>query len=186
MLKKLLDWDTDTLIYLNNLGVEQYDTFWSSVTNISTWIPLFLLFALLLFVKYPRKEALYRALTVILLAIFITVFTNLVKDGVGRVRPNNDEEINMLIRVLREPQSFSFFSGHAASSFSICTLVVLFLRKKTNLAWAFYLWPVLFAYSRIYIGVHYPVDILVGATVGSLTAYLFYLSYNRISTPYLG
>lgn len=185
MLKKLLDWDTDTFIYLNSLGAEPYDFFWSILTNIFTWTPLFLLFAILLFINYSKREALFMAFTIIALAIFITIFTEVTKELVGRLRPNNNEEINTFIRILKNPPTLSFFSGHAASSFSITTLVVLFLRKKTYWVLTFYLWPLFFAYSRIYIGVHYPLDILVGALVGSLTAYIFYQSYKRIRAPYL-
>ncbi|MEL6916997.1 MAG: phosphatase PAP2 family protein [Bacteroidota bacterium] len=185
MLDKLLEWDTDTFIYLNSLGSEPYDFFWSTVTNISTWIPLFLLFVFLVFSKYPPKNALYITVTVVLLAFFITTFTNITKELVGRLRPNNNEEINSFIRIVKNPQSLSFFSGHASSSFSITTLIVLFLRKKISWVWLFYLWPLLFAASRIYVGVHYPIDIIVGALVGLLSAFLFYGLYRKLITPYL-
>ncbi|EAR00719.1 phosphatase PAP2 family protein [Maribacter sp. HTCC2170] len=185
MLDRILQWDRETFIYLNSLGIEKYDTFWSTVTNIYTWIPLFLFFFLLIFWKDPKKEAIYKTLTVILLICFILVATDLTKEFFERLRPNNNSEINSIIRVLKNPSSFSFFSGHAASSFSITTLIVLFLRKKVKWCWVFYTWPLLFALSRIYLGVHYPVDIIVGAIVGLLSAFGFYNIYKRIIVPYL-
>lgn len=186
MLERILQWDRETLIYLNSLGIEEYDLFWSTLTNIYTWIPLFLFFFLLVFWKYPRKEAIYITLTIISLIAFILVATDLTKGFFERLRPNNNTEINSIIRVLKNPSSFSFFSGHAASSFSITTLMVLFLRKKIRWCWIFYVWPLLFALSRIYIGVHYPVDIIVGAIVGLLTAFAFFNLYKRVIVPYLG
>ena len=51
MLKRLLEWDRDTFVYLNNLGIEEYDQFWSIITNFQFWIPLFLLFIFLIFLK---------------------------------------------------------------------------------------------------------------------------------------
>lgn len=185
MLEKILQWDRDTFIYLNNLGIEEYDLFWSTVTNISTWIPLFVLFFVIIYLKYPKREALFVTFTVIALVFFITTATDLTKEYVARLRPNNDPQVNTLIRILKTPITYSFFSGHAASSFSVTTLVVLFLRNRFKWCWLFYIWPLLFALSRIYVGVHYPVDIIVGAMVGVLSAFLFYAIYVRFIAPYL-
>ncbi|MBD1262978.1 phosphatase PAP2 family protein [Maribacter polysiphoniae] len=186
MLERILQWDRETLIYLNSLGIEEYDHFWSTVTNIYTWIPLFLFFFVLIFWKYKRREAIFVTLTVLALIGFILVATDVTKGFFERIRPNNDEEVNQLIRILHHPSTFSFFSGHSASSFSITTLIVLFLRKRVKWCWVFYIWPLLFALSRIYVGVHYPGDIIVGALVGAGSAFLFYNLYTRIIVPYLG
>ncbi|WP_422083892.1 phosphatase PAP2 family protein [Ulvibacterium sp.] len=185
MLEKILQWDRDTFIYLNNLGIEEYDFFWSTVTNISTWIPLFILFFIIIYRKYPKREALFVSLTIIALVFFITTATDMTKEYVARLRPNNDSQVNTLIRILKTPTTYSFFSGHASSSFSVTTLVVLFLHKRFKWCWFFYVWPLLFAASRIYVGVHYPVDIIVGALVGVLSAFLFYTMYVRLIVPYL-
>lgn len=185
MLRKILEWDRDTFVYFNSLGIEEYDLFWSTITNITTWIPLYALFFLLFFLKNSRREAFIKILGVILLALFIILLTDVTKTYVARLRPNNDIEINTLIRILKSPTNYSFFSGHAASSFGITTLVVLFLRKKIKWVWFFYLWPVIFAFSRIYVGVHYPVDIIVGAIIGMLSALLFYFLFNIFIAPNL-
>ena len=104
---------------LKSQNLLSYDKFWSLITKISTWIPLFFLFGFLLFKKYNWRGALSRVLALILLAVFITFLTDQVKDVVGRLRPNNNDAINDFIRVLRSPRDYSFFSGHASSSFSI-------------------------------------------------------------------
>jgi undecaprenyl-diphosphatase len=184
MLEKLLKWDRDIFIYLNGLGVEEYDFFWSAITSISTWIPLFLFFIIFFVLKFPRKEAFFKLITVFGLVFFIITVTHFTKTWVARLRPNNVEEINTLIRILKNPTDYSFFSGHAASSFSITVLVFLFLRKKSKWLVLFFIWPLLFSISRIYVGVHFPVDIIVGAFVGVLTAMLFYKLYGRFISPY--
>lgn len=184
MLKRILEWDRELFIYLNNLGLEEYDLFWSIATNIITWIPLYILFFALFFLKQPRRKALFQSLTVLMLLGFILLATDLTKEFVARLRPNNNEEINSLIRILKSPTNYSFFSGHAATSFAITTLVFLFLRRKVKWVWIFYLWPLVFAISRIYVGVHYPVDILVGAFVGTASALLFYVLYKKFIAPY--
>lgn len=183
MLERLLQWDRDTFIYLNSLGIEKYDGLWSTLTNITTWIPLFILFLALLYLKFPKEEALYKFLTVLGLVIFITAITHWTKVSVARLRPNNTEEINTLIRILKSPTDYSFFSGHASSSFSITMLMYLFLRKKLKWAALFFIWPILFAMSRIYVGVHFPIDIIVGMMVGIFSGILFYLLYGRFIAP---
>lgn len=184
MLEKLLKWDRDTFIYLNGLGIEEYDFFWSTITNITTWIPLFLVLIVLLVLKFPKKEAFYKLMTVFGLVFFIISVTHLTKTWVARLRPNNTEEINTLIRILKTPIDYSFFSGHASSSFAITTFVFLLLRSRIKWAWIFFIWPLMFSYSRIYVGVHFPLDIIVGALVGVFFGILFYKLYNRFISPY--
>lgn len=179
MLEKLLQWDRDIFIYLNSLGLEDYDVFWTIVTNFSTWIPLFLLFIYLIFKEYPKNEA-YRVMgAVFLTLIVVAMLTGITKEIVARLRPNNTEDINTLIRILKSPTSYSFFSGHASSSFSVTTSVFLFLRHRYKWSWLFFIWPITFVISRVYVGVHYPLDLLVGTIVGVFFAFLFYGLYQK-------
>ena len=186
MLEKILQWDRETFIYLNSLGIEEYDVFWYTITNIGTWVPLFVLFGFLLFQLYPNKKAFAMTFCVLFLAFFIVTLTDLTKEVVARLRPNNETEINTLIRILKSPTNYSFFSGHAASSTSIATLMYLFLRRRSKWTVLFYIWPILFCTSRIYVGVHYPVDIIVGILAGLATSFLVYMLYKRLIVPYLG
>ena len=185
MLKKLLEWDQETLIYLNNLGSEQFDLFWLITTNFLTWIPLFLFIILVLTITYGRKEAAWMFLSFISMLVVLTVVIFLTKEGFGRLRPVNDEIFNSLLRILTKPSDFSFFSGHAASSFSIATLTILYLQKKLKWSYLLLVWPILFSFSRMYLGVHYPLDILVGTMVGILFAYFFYWLHQKFTAPYI-
>lgn len=179
MIDTLKQWDRELFVFLNGLGIERFDKFWIFATQIENWLPLFFLFIILIFYYYRGK----RGGTVVffmLLGFGITmVFTGIVKDYVARLRPNNVEALGQLIRILQKPTNYSFFSGHASSSFSITTFVVLALRKYTAWIYLAYLWPIIFVMSRIYVGVHYPSDIFVGAVVGTTFAYVAYILCNR-------
>ena len=184
MLEILLDWDKRTLIFLNRLGSDTYDPFWSLITDIATWTPLFVLFFVLIMIQYRRREGLLISLTVLILLLVTHLLTDFSKDFFERLRPNNDQQIRDLIRILKYPQSFSFFSGHASTSFAVTTLVFLFLRKDKGWLSLLFLWPLIFSFSRIYVGVHFPSDLLVGAVVGTLLAFVTYWFSRRIIIPY--
>jgi len=183
MLEKLLIWDRETFIYLNSLGIENYDTFWDIGTTISTWIPLYLLFAFLIVTKSPKKANWLKFWTTILMLLFVLLLTGLTKEVVGRLRPSIDENVNTLIRIVKASNGFSFFSGHSAFSFSLTTMVVLFAKDSYKWVYVFYIWPIFLAFSRIYVGVHYPLDLIIGAIVGVLSAHLFLGIYNKFIAP---
>ncbi|TVZ15210.1 phosphatase PAP2 family protein [Maribacter sp. MAR_2009_72] len=185
MLDSILQWDRDAFIYLNNLGEQPYDFFWSTVTKYPPWIPLFLGILILFFIKYPKREALTLIVTLLVMVFFVETLTNLVKQIVARPRPNNDEDLKMMIRIVKNPSSYSFFSAHAAISFSIMTFVTFCLRKYVSWVVLGFIWPVLFIMSRIYLGVHYPLDLLAGALFGALSAYFFFRIYHKLISPYL-
>ncbi|CAM4223398.1 phosphatase PAP2 family protein [Gillisia hiemivivida] len=177
MLDQLNKWDRELFIYLNSLGIEEYDSFWIFATNIKHWIPLYILFFILFFIAFHKKKALFNS--AFLLASFLTTlaFTNFVKGIAVRLRPNNDPELLDIIRILQTPTNYSFFSGHASSSFVVTTFVVLSLREKYKWIYVVYIWPIIFVLSRVYVGVHYPLDLLVGGIVGLIFGYIFYELY---------
>lgn len=184
MWEQLAKWDSDAFIFLNNLGVEDYDAFWIYITIPKHWIPLYVIILLLFFIAFNWRQASIGILF-LLLDLFSTVgITDLVKVSVARLRPSNQPLLQDLIRVIQEPHNFSFFSGHAASSFTVTTFVVLVLRRRFQWIYVLYIWPILFALSRIFVGVHYPGDILVGAGFGVLMAILFYWLFKQILDRY--
>ena len=116
-----------------------------------------------------------------ILVTFSDQFTVWIKDYFGRLRPNRDPSINQGIRILKNNTSFSFVSGHATTSMAVSLLVYLSVKKYFRDGVLFFIWPLMFAYSRIYIGVHFPLDVISGALLGILIGYLFY----RLSLPML-
>lgn len=173
-LDKLIQYDKDLLVFINGFGTENWDSFWLLVTNQLSWIPLYLLFLYLIFKTFGWKKALGLMLLTAVLVTFSDQFTVFLKNYFERLRPNRDPSINEVIRILKNNSSFSFVSGHATTSSAVTLFMYLTLRKHYNYTILFFIWPVLFSYSRMYIGVHFPLDVFTGAILGLLIGYLFY------------
>ena len=174
LLDKIIRLDKELMVLLNGMGTESWDSFWLICTDQLSWIPLYLLFFYLIFKSLGWKKGLALVLLAALLVTFSDQFTVFLKDSFERLRPNRDPEISDTIRILKNNSSFSFVSGHATTSMAVSLLMYLTLRDKYRYTYLFFIWPLMFAYSRIYIGVHFPLDVLSGALLGALIGYLFY------------
>ena len=179
-MEQLAQWDTDLFTFLNSLGIERYDSLWLGITTIQNWIPLYVVILLIFWFSFSQKKALLATLTTILLLVTALLCTSLVKNLVGRLRPSNNPELEGVIRMLQTPVDYSFWSGHAATSFAVTFFVIAVLKSKSKWAYLFLIWPVLFSLSRIYVGVHYPSDILAGAIAGTAIAYMFVGIWKRL------
>ena len=160
MLEKLIQLDVQLLVFLNGLGSATYDGLWLFITKQSNWTPFFLVLLYLVYKKIGIKSTLYLLLFVTLLLVVTDQTTNLFKVTFQRLRPCNNPDINSIIRLVKPSNSFSFFSEHAANSSATMTFLFLLLKKYYRFAFLLFLFPLIFAYSRIYLGLHYPLDIV--------------------------
>lgn len=180
MWESIRQWDRDLFVFLNNLSPEWMDTFWVLVTDTKFWIPLFLLIFYLFFRVFDFKTALWAHLFFFTATGVNILLMLLTKHWVARLRPNNIPELAELIRTLQAPESFSFYSGHASNSFVITVFTILVLRKQFPWTYAFLIFPLLFTSSRLFVGVHYPSDLAVGAFMGTLIGIVSYKIFKRI------
>ena len=176
----IIQLDKEVLIFLNNLGSEPWDGLWLAITNQLNWAPLFVFIIYLTIRSFGWKRGGFMVLFMILLVAFSDQFTNLIKNSTERLRPINDPEIKDMLRTLIQPQSYSFMSGHATTSTFFSVFVVLLLKEKYKYIYVLLFFPLIFAYSRLYLGVHFPIDVSVGIIVGILFANLYFLLFKKL------
>lgn len=179
MLEKLINLDHQLFVFLNGLGSEKYDGFWLLVTKQLHWTPFFLVLLYLVFTKIGKNNTLKLLLTIAVLILLTDQFTNFIKDSFERLRPCNNPELQSIIRIVKDSDTFSFFSGHAANSMAGMTFIFLTIRRYYKYAFLVFLFPLLFAYSRIYLGLHFPSDILTGYCFGAAMGNAAYHIYNN-------
>jgi undecaprenyl-diphosphatase len=174
LINSIIEKDRELFIYLNALGIEHWDTFWLTVTDKYTWLPIYGVLLFLLFWYYGWKKALILIFIVALLITFTDQFVNLIKYTTHRLRPNHDPSLQDIIRILKNSGGYSFVSGHATNSFAVSTFMIATLRNYFKPIYLILVWPILFMYSRIYVGVHYPMDVALGMILGIVIGYGFY------------
>ena len=181
MLDRIKQIDTEILIFLNNLGNKSWDPLWVSITDKFTFLPLFILIIFFLFKKNGTKGLLVILLFISVLILFTDQFTNVVKDFTQRLRPCRLDELQGLLRDIDiRCGKYGFFSAHAANSISVTIFIINCVDEsvKKFLKPVLILWVMIFSYSRIYLGVHYPLDTIFGLSFGIFSGFLFKYIYN--------
>lgn len=184
-MEDIISYDKQLLVYLNNLGSDSFDWFWLFITNQFYLAPIFLFIFYLLWKKIGWKNLWMVLLFIALIIMVCDQTTNLFKYTFQRLRPVNDLEINESLRILISRKSFSFFSGHASNSMATTLFMFLIFRKYYKYAFLLFLFPLVFAYSRIYLGLHFPSDILTGYFAGAIIGSFFYFIYKKANSETL-
>ena len=176
MLEQLLQYDKQIFLFLNGLGTETWDGFWMFMTRTRNSAPLYLLLFYLTYKNLGLKGTLIVIVCIALLITCTDQLSNFFKYGIGRLRPCHDPDISSAMRLVKSycGGKYGYFSAHAANSFApVSFFMILFHGKVKYIGLVLVLWACTVAYSRIYIGVHYPLDVLTGACVGLFFGWLF-------------
>lgn len=186
MLETLNAWDQSVFLFLNGIHASWADPIFWAISGTVTWIPFY---AFLLFVIIRKYSNAFRdfqwqsvALLVVSIALTITLAdqtaSGFMKPFFERLRPSHAPELEGLVHLLKKGNGdiykggkFGFVSSHAANSFALMLFVIRVVRHNM-LSIFMVVWAIVVSYSRIYLGVHYPGDLLGGALVGMLAGYV--------------
>jgi undecaprenyl-diphosphatase len=182
MIDQLLEYDTELFLFLNNLGSDTWDALWLRITDKLTSIPLYAVLLFLLYKKYGLKSMLVFVIVVALMITFTDQITNVFKRGFQRPRPCGEAGLVDQMRFIAvRCGKYGFFSGHSSNSMATAVFAGLMLRPYyKNLIFILLFWSAIVAYSRIYLGVHYPLDVFCGLTFGAISGFLFYKLANYL------
>ncbi|WP_435313985.1 phosphatase PAP2 family protein [Cellulophaga fucicola] len=187
MLEELIQYDTDVFLYLNNLGTDTWDGFWLFVTNKVSSIPLYIVLLLLAYKQVGFKKTLLILVSVGVLIGATDQLANFFKYGVARLRPCHNPDIDGFVRLVKSScgGKYGYFSAHAANSFAVAIFFGNLLKDKFKyIKYLLIVWAAFVAYSRIYIGVHYTLDVATGILIGTFMGFVFYklmqLMANRL------
>jgi len=176
--------DKELLLALNGSHSLFIDGLAQVLTKAATWI---LLYAALIYLVIKNSENIRQIFTIIGCAVMCAILAGTIDDTfvkplVARLRPTHDTEIGILVDVVDEYRggSYGFFSAHAANTFSLAIFFCWLVRNRV-LSIMLVVWSLANCWTRLYLGVHYPLDILVGLTWGAVVGSLMYLVYTKIN-----
>jgi undecaprenyl-diphosphatase len=174
-LHKISQIDTDLFLLLNGA----HNSFWDFVmwwaSDKLIWIPVYALFLFLLWRKYKSKIWVVMIFAALLIFLSDQISVHLFKDVFQRLRPCHEHNLEGLVHIVNGKcgGQFGFYSSHASNVFAIAVFVISLLgRKCPGRIFLILIWAGFIAYSRVYLGVHYPGDIIIGAIAGSLLGWM--------------
>ena len=186
-MEQLIQFDKQLLLMVNGSDSVFLDYVVLTLTNAKTWIPLYLgLFYVVLMTHKPNWRDILLILGAAGLCVLLagTIDDTIVKPLVARWRPTHDPEIGMLVDVVNDYRggNYGFFSAHAANTFSIALFFSLLMRHRLFVVFMV-CWSLINCWTRLYLGVHFPGDILVGLCWGAIVGYSVYRLYCRFTVP---
>lgn len=183
MMDWLLQIDSRIFLAINGFNNETWDGVMWWISGKTTWWPFYLL--ILSFLGWKNKWQLVSMILFIVVVITLTDQTSVhfFKNVFQRLRPCHEPSLEGMVHLVNNKcgGQFGFISSHAANSFGVAVLVSLWVKRWWSTS-VMLCWALLIAYSRVYLGVHYPGDVLAGALWGSGCAFLVYYLYSWLQT----
>ncbi len=182
MLEQIIQWDKELFLALNGCYNSFFDIVMPLLSHKLSGIPIYI--GILMLIIYKYKGAGAQSTKVICIAIGAVLVTfalcdhlsvHAIKNTVDRLRPAWDPEIGDLVRLLENKGGkHGFVSTHAANLFGLATVTALLIRKGWY-TWAIFIYAAAVGYSRVYVGKHFPLDVICGGLFGILVGWLVYL-----------
>jgi undecaprenyl-diphosphatase len=187
MLEYLMELDKELFLFLNGLNAGWLDPIMYCISYKFSWIPFYILLLWFCYKHYGWRTTLFIMLFAAILITLSDQTSNLIKDSTQRLRPSRDENLRDLVNLVYGYRGggYSFVSGHATNSFALAFFMIHLLKNKIRfIAPVMITYAILNAYSRIYLGVHYPADMIGGVILGILCAMLIIQVWNFFYRKY--
>lgn len=178
-------WDTFFFLEINTKWTSPFlDNILPWWRDSNTWIPLYLFLILFLFLNFKNKAWAWILFALITVVITDQTSSHLIKSFIQRPRPCADDFLRFHVRLLLSHCSggYSFPSSHATNHFGFAVFIFITLKDVfKNRRWLFIFWAATISYGQVYVGVHYPIDIVCGAILGSMIGWLTAKVYTTIA-----
>ncbi len=173
--------DTELFLFLNGLHNSFFDFLMYWLSNRLIWIPAYLFIIYLIIKRFKTKNGIFLILTLIAaVAISDQISVHFFKNVFLRYRPCHNLDIKHIVHLVNDRcgGQYGFVSSHASNFFTLASFVSLIFNKK-RVSFIMFFWAIAVSYSRIYLGVHYPLDILGGALLGTIIGFLSFVLVKK-------
>jgi membrane-associated phospholipid phosphatase len=181
--QQILNWDRDLFHVINSRWTNPvFDKVLPYARNAIIWIPFYVFILSFAAINFKRKGLFWMLFGILTVASADILSSWVVKELIFRLRPCRDEALAGTVRFLVNycPQSSGFTSSHATNHFAMAMFIFITLRKQIGKwLWAIFFWAFLIGYAQVYVGVHYPFDIVGGSILGMAIGYGWGIFFNR-------
>ena len=179
-MEKIIDFDRQLFLFLNKLHSSWADQPLFYISTEWLWFPLYALFIYLI-IKKTRREAWLPIVAIIISVVMSDQISTVIKKKVQRFRPTHDLVLKDKVHTVNNYRggNYGFVSSHASNTFCVALLVALILETSIFVTLLLFFWAIVVSYSRIYLGVHFPLDIAFGAILGIIIALLTFLLIKK-------
>lgn len=183
MIDQLQALDRWLLVAANSHRTPALDKWMVFFTERFVWFPAYFLLIVVLSYLYGRRIRLLLPLLLLGVGLADVISSRFFKPYFARLRPCHDPDLSATLNLVNGcGGQFGFISSHAANAFALTIFLALVLPRRYRVAkWLLFVWTAVVCYSRIYLAAHYPSDVLAGALLGSLTAWVCAVAYQRLA-----
>ncbi len=174
MTDKLLKLDREIFLYLNGKHVDWLDSPMFIFTHTLSWMPLFLVLLYFIAKEYRQQTWIFVIGIALAIALADQITSSVMKPYFIRWRPSHDPSLTGMVHLVKNyvGGKYGFASSHAANTFAVATFIYSLLKKRRRWISLIFIWAIFVCYTRIYLGVHYPGDLIAGALVGAFSGWV--------------